>query len=703
MLLPLHVGIMNGLVLAHVRISFVLYGEVLLRALSLRSFVLLRSSSGMGIHLSSLGALLLLLLNWVIPTPLPSFVTLPCALLVMLIEPGNLLLDLMGGSLDVGDGERLPQAFAVGLLLSAPATWLVLLLGGSLAFYLVLWLGILAVVTLLRFALSGRSTEPSAARVADDQGDGPLWKFRFLRLGLIALVVVGTYLAVRWGPRDTDSLAYLAHIQERMISPVLQPRDPILGLESLTVSPRLWLNPWLMAQGGLVLLTRADPVGVVFDELPPLLALLSLAACYGLARTLFGRRDLAFFAVLVQLFLFTATLHSHDGPGNAFFARAAEDKMLLWLVIMPVAVRWGLRWLADGRRADALGYALAGIIAGLLHPIGAVLAGLFAGSILIARLPFHHERADVMRLAFLLLIPLLLLPYIVFEQMNEPFVPYTVEAGTPLVDFRMELAARRLLFLPGGWTMVHPAMVAYPAIILALLLGLRLLPRLRCSLAVQYLLGVTFVPLFILYNPVTASLLARLITPWLLWRVTWLMPFGLLLAAALVPPWSLPWRRWRRLRWLLPVSVGFLVIFLSLFNLRDSFRVWKGENFWLPPEDRTFVLNAGPLLRSDRPVLAPPQINRIIPALLPSAHALEFRGTPQLPERRRDVDAFYQEERFGRQGWEMVERYDLGYVVVPSQSALDASLADLPDEFQRLYDSGVWVLYGVEDVPGPTD
>jgi len=431
-----------------------------LRAHPLRSAALFRSSSGSGIHLTSLGALLLLLLNWLLPTPLPSYVMLPCGLLVMLIEPGNLVLDLMNGSLNADSGERLPLAFTVGLLLSAPITWLVLLLHGSLHHYLLMWLGVLAVVAASRFMVPGRL--PGVV-IDDVRTDDPLWQPRSLRLALIALLIIGTYAAVRWGPRDTDSLLYLAHIQERLISPVLQPRDPLLGLESLTVSPRLWLNPWLMAQGGLVLLTRADPVAVVFDELPPLLALLSLAAWYGLAYTLFRRRSLAFFAVLVQLFLFTATFYSHDGPGNAFFARAAEDKMLLWLVILPVAVRWALRWLADGRQMDALGYALAGIIAILLHPIGVVLVALFAGSMLITRLPFNHNRDDVLRLAWLLLIPLLLLPYVWFEQVNEPFIPYVVERGSPLVDFRLILAAHRLLFLPSGWVMVHPAMVAYPA------------------------------------------------------------------------------------------------------------------------------------------------------------------------------------------------------------------------------------------------
>jgi tetratricopeptide (TPR) repeat protein len=535
-----------------------------------------------------------------------------------------------------------------------------------------------------------------------------------LYFALMLILSLFTFVAVRNGPRDSDSLSYLGHIQERLASAHLEPRDPFLGLDEWTVMPRLWLSPWLFVQAGIADLARVDPVNLVFVYLPPWLALISLASFYGLARSLLSR-GAAFFAVGLQMLLYVSSLQTQEGPGRAFFARLAEDKMLMWLVLLPLALRYGLCYLDRGARADYMLYALMAAIVTVVHPLGLVLVGLFAGSMVVIQLlsPYlprspslsykwgregvqgvGEGQLPVWPYALALLVPpLLLAPYVFSLRSAERSVPFDVVGSGPTLDFRLALSADRLLILPNGWYLAHPALLRNGLILAGLVLALWAARDLSRSLAARFLFATTFVPLALIYNPLTAPILGRIISPWLLWRITWLPPFTLAAAYAV-------WRARRIPR--LALVIGLLVAFL-LSDPVSSYLVWKGGNIWLPPLDRAFVTAASPYIRDDSVILAPVALNRLIPAMLPRAWVIEFRGSPQVPGRRADVEAFYAQEELQGAQLAILRRYGVNYVILPTRGPLAFGAAHLPSLLRPLYQDATWTLYAVPALGAQAD
>ena len=634
---------------------------------------------------------------------------------LLALWPGYALAEWAGWGRGLSRVQRVPLWLALSLLLALlptlAVTGLHLTVRASNVLLLTLATG-LALAAGLRRWRHGRSgflsapTQPSPAK----RGRARVGADAYVTALFVLALSLFTFVAVRNGPRDSDSLSYLGHIQERLASAHLEPRDPFLGLDELAVMPRLWLSPWLFLQAGIADLGQVDPVNLVFTYLPSWLALISLASFYGLARELLPR-GAAFFAICLQVFFYISSLQTHEGPGRAFFARIAEDKMLMWLVLLPLALRYGLRYLDRGVRADFILYALMAVIATIIHPLGLALVGLFAGSMVVVQLLSPHPppapppspiygrgrgkgegEGQARRwpapsfLAFALLVPpLLLAPYVLYLRSAESSVPFDVVGSGPTLDFRLTLSADRLLILQNGRYLAHPALLRNGLILAGLALALLAARDLPRSLAARFLFATTFIPLALIYNPLTAPMLGRLISPWLLWRVTWLPPFTL--AATYVV-----WRA--RLVPRLVLSIGLLVAFL-LSDPISSYLVWRGGNIWLPPLDRAFLTAARPYIVDDSVILAPVVLNRLIPAMLPRARVIEFRGSPQLPERRADVDAFYAQEELQGAQLAILRRYEVDYVILPARDSLAFGAAHLPSLLRPLYQDATWALYAV--------
>lgn len=621
---------------------------------------------------------------------------------LLALWPGCALAEWAGWERGFSRTQRVPLWFALSLLLAVPPTLSVTLAHLTVRAFTGLMLALAAFLALgaawaRRRVPKGAHDLPSASpRSARESGEKAK---AAVFIALVIILCAFAFLAVRRGPRDSDSLAYLGHIQERLAASRLEPRDPFLGLDELSVSPRLWFSPWLFLQAGITDLAQADAVNLVFTYLPPWLALVSLIAFYGLARELLPR-DAALAAVFLQILLYASSLQAHEGPGRAFFARVAEDKMLMWLVLLPLALRFGLRFLRTGARSDLLLYGLMGVVAAIVHPLGLVLVGLFAGGMELAALcPLlvkgaQKDQADETRRALALLLPpLCLVPYILYQRLVERYVPFDVTGSGATLDFRLALSADRLLILPHGWYMAHPALLRNGLILTGLALTFLVARDVSRSLAARFLVATTLVPLALIYNPLTAVLLGRVISPWLLWRVTWLSPFTLAAAYAL-------WRSRPARRSILAVGLA-AAFFLS--DPAASYTVWRGGNIWLPPLDRAFLTAARPYVADDGVVLAPAALNRLIPALWPKARVVEFRGSAQVPDRRADVDAFYAQETLQGAQLAILRRYEVRYAILPTRSALVSDAAHLPSLLRPSYRDATWTLYAVPPLGEGTD
>ena len=94
-----------------------------------------------------------------------------------------------------------------------------------------------------------------------------------------------------------------------------------------------------------------------------------------------------------------------------------------------------------------------------------------------------------------------------------------------------DLRAVRLVVL--GWGMglyiASPELLANPLVILAIALTPLLIAYVRTRFSAQFLLSNMLGVLLLCYTPLLASVVGKLVTPWLLWRVLWLLPVSLVI------------------------------------------------------------------------------------------------------------------------------------------------------------------------------
>lgn len=306
-----------------------------------------------------------------------------------------------------------------------------------------------------------------------------------------------------------------------------------------------------------------------------------------------------------------------------------------------------------------------------------------------------------------------------------PPAAYMLATGNPLL-FRLDATdpdvatklienwqyEQRLLEIGEGSYIAHPSLLLDPAMLGAYLLGVPFLvwkvKQAKESLAAQLLLGVlAFVPV-VTFVPYTATLISDIISPWMLYRLTW----PLLLAALLV----LGWMCWEALRfagtrlgrfdltrrvapWLPLIIVGLLLIEavpLALTSLRaaeDPGEIAQDETSCLDP---TFRWMQGSIIPAPSGVMAPRTENPCILANAVSARVVGVRGQTS-PQAQQDLENFYAAPTVGPETLEILERREIGYVVLPINSPLNVQLEHLPG-FARMNNPGErYRVYKVAD------
>jgi len=257
-------------------------------------------------------------------------------------------------------------------------------------------------------------------------------------------------------------------------------------------------------------------VDVYSFYLPPLLLVVSLLAFYSLAKELFQSRNAALLSTLIQILFCLSSIDSRDWIGRGFFGRLIEDKFLIWLIILPVAVVFMLKYLSSGKRRHLLTLWLGMAALALTHPIGLVQGGISFASFALVHCFFNLKRDKIIRviavfacLLFFLLIPLAQRQMMATQGTTGPAFDY---ASGSEVQFRLNRTRLWIFSAVENEYMAHPHLIAHPLTFLAILLTPLLLQHLRRSVAAQFLFSNMAVPLLILYNPVTVPLLGSVIT-----------------------------------------------------------------------------------------------------------------------------------------------------------------------------------------------
>jgi len=457
-----------------------------------------------------------------------------------------------------------------------------------------------------------------------------------------------------------------------------------------------------------------EPVDVYSFYLPPLLLVMSLLAFYSLARELFKNRNVALLATLIQVLYCVSSIGAHDWIGQGFFDRIVEDKFLIWLLILPVAVLFMLKYLSSGKGKHLLPLALSAAVLGLTHPMGLVQCGISFASFALVHLLFNLERGKSIRF-LVIFIPLLL--FLLVPLVQRQMMATQVTAG-PAFDYAGGVESQFILSRTRLWIfsalenqyMAHPHLVAHPLTVLAILLTPLLIQYIRKSVAAQFLFSNMAVPLLVLYNPITAPLLGRLITPWLLWRVSWVLPVSLTVSFFLYKiirraqrsllPFSFLARRPYFLQ-MIPVLAVVLVAISLPGHIADGLGFLRErKEKAMSQSERDLLVHLRERVAPDSVIMAESDINSHIPAFVSSARVLTFRYRAS-PLAREDVDRFYRTRLVNDSVLDILERWTARYVIVEREHELAFQFALLPSLFTRLYQNAEYELYEVVPGSGP--
>src|SRR6185295_6926980 len=247
----------------------------------------------------------------------------------------------------------------------------------------------------------------------------------------------------------------------------------------------------------------------------------------------------AWLGLAVQGLYALSDMHTRgEGLGMAWLVRVTEDKYVALLVALPLAQAAFLSLLRPGgrRRGAVAAFTLLALAATVMQPFAVPWLALTCGVTYLAALATGLVPRSRRLLIALAAMGTLAVAAAALLRAMRPQAYFTL--NDPSWAFNttlLELSFRQLLILSleKGWYMAHPWLLTHPVMIAGLLASLVLLPQLRRSLAAQWLVLSMWVPVLLIFDPLTAVLIGRVVTPWRLYRLLWSMPIALTIAAAL--------------------------------------------------------------------------------------------------------------------------------------------------------------------------
>ncbi len=466
---------------------------------------------------------------------------------------------------------------------------------------------------------------------------------RLALMVVLVCVAVGVGLLTTVTPRDGDDWYYTAHIGDYADGRPIASEDAVFGGGG-TAAGRSWFGGWWVAEAIFARASGVDAVDCHQIYLPLVLVPFAVLAVFALARQLFQSVGLALVACCFQVLYYVSSAFPHQSAGWMLVCRAAQDKSVASLIMVPVAVTLGLGFIRQasetappGNRRSYILLFIVLVATTVVHPQGIVWGGL-------ALIPFavlEVLRLRTRRSVFALC--LILLAFGVsggFLLSGKETLEGAVEVLRETNAESRDAPSLASVYLPGE-TLITPdeppsaymdgeveiadvgnplRVTRYPIAILGLAVTFGLLVRVRRSFAARFLVCMTFSVLFLVFTPPGAALSARLMTFRTLYRLTWLLPWGLSIALGLA---SLRLRT----RWVWVVFVG-IALLLARGNPANYITSLATERWRMRPSAgvaevlRTLRMEPDPQGR----VLATAETGRFVAGFAPDAYPANYRG-----------------------------------------------------------------------------
>ncbi|GAB4531207.1 MAG: hypothetical protein Kow0063_10130 [Anaerolineae bacterium] len=299
--------------------------------------------------------------------------------------------------------------------------------------------------------------------------------------------------------------------------------------------------------------------------------------------------------------------------------------------------------------------------------------------------------------------------------------------------FAVNMNRQRLILFDLKRYISDPGIFLEPPYLLALLLLPLLLRRIRRDIAAQFAVSSTLAILVVMFNPILTPLIGSMVMPWILWRFVWVLPYALIISLATLRllAWAMSgladWARAHEisvtgrdesfLRRTAPLGVTVAAALLlspgivrNIQNLNDRS---VSPYFFPTPEQIMARLNEVTATTGPVMVLADQDLSVTIPAYVANANILAHRAptTSEIfPADQQDIalqrlidqNTFYRTPYLTVDSLEILQRYDVRYVITSSGSDIDTQLRLTPQWFEWLLDNQSFSLYAVRQLPSVT-
>ena len=376
-----------------------------------------------------------------------------------------------------------------------------------------------------------------------------------------------------------DAFTYNALLYYYQHASVLDFQFPA-ALDRLEI-PRFWIAYWPLTEALISGLSQVDGLIVTGAYLSPALACFSFIGIYSLGRTLGLPRAAAGIAILAQGFSLMR-LTKWNQPGNLFFQRLTEDKVVAAFFISLIFILLAVEYFEKPTVRKLILVGITALAMVFTHPVQFGMACMIVG---VYGLPSLFSKN--IRWKYFALIGVLAAVVL---------IPYTFRFGggeySQTLSFSLEDVAendefarfgvRRVDIIEGTgfYGISHyltrglPYEVSLVAVVLSLFFFWRH-KHARYVLAAFLVLGVSMFPY-------TGWIVGMFTTPFQLWRLTWLMPFGLAFAFLAWAGFEILQRielARRNAQWTQPAY--YLSVFVVMIALIIFVRPWATGN--LPP------------------------------------------------------------------------------------------------------------------------
>ncbi len=382
------------------------------------------------------------------------------------------------------------------------------------------------------------------------------WRPSRPEFGAIVLIGLAVALAFTtlYTARDNDDWFYLSYVSDYLADQPINSQDAMLG-PGWPAPARAWYGSWWVTEAMLSRATGVPPIQCHQTYLRLLLLPLAVLALFTLARRIFKTDRAAYLACFVQVVFYLSSAYPTDSAGWGLLSRVAQDKSLAFFVPTMAAMALGLRVLrhsgselTGGRNYGYLVYIMAVTAASLIHPLGLVWSAVGLVPIALVELLRRRDRV-VARHLVLLLVPLIVFGAVLSGAREEAAGVLEERSSASRLDkedqplWDMFLPGERFIFssgdrtyeLAGGSVIAHPLLVTrFPMALLGLALVFVVARRVRTDFAARYLVVLTGSVGVLAFVPGVAGVTAGFINERMLYRLTWLFPWGFVIALFLL-------------------------------------------------------------------------------------------------------------------------------------------------------------------------